>query len=418
MQDAFLVTTSSEGLQPLGTAAQRSYELVTSAVERLLSPAHAAIFAEPVAAPHGDKIDWYAGQKGQATALPDLPEPDQDQLRDRLGRLIADIRSAADQLRESDSSEDQRLGEALDHAIEVPDEAMVFGLRDAAGALLPVLVHWAWLRDEQRAVRGVLTAMVPRPGGIAATQPGASERTGGASRFWWWLILLGWLLLAALLAAILYVLIAPCGINQGRLIFCQQPDQGPSAVLTEKQRISDEIVRLEHDLALTNRLCRAVVPVIPAPPDAAPAQPEKEGNAAPDETDRAAVAKRITERGARRGDLNFTLEWSTVDDIDLYVTCPTGVTVSYKNKGDCNGTYDLDANVVRAEAITDPVENIVFDQAPTGVYKVRAHLRSERTEGEKPVTLHVLRRDGPSQSYTGKVGNGKNEWITNISISR
>ena len=114
----------------------------------------------------------------------------------------------------------------------------------------------------------------------------------------------------------------------------------------------------------------------------------------------------------------FRSEWATIDDVDLSVTCPTGVMISYLNKGDCNGTLDIDANVVRADAVTDPVENIVFQDAPVGIYKVRVHLRSERTDGPKEVILHVLRRDGPSQTYKGMVSQENRDWITNISISR
>ena len=414
MFEALLVTTSSEGLQPLGSAAQRSFELVSSVVRDRLGPEHAAIFAEPVAAQHGDSIDWYAPFKGQATALSELDSDDQDRLRARLGQLVGDIRDEARRLGESASAEDQRLSEALSNAIEVPAQNMVYGLRNESGELHPVLVHWAWIRNEQRAVRGVLSAMVPRPEPVAFASPAVATRPSPA---WWWLILLGWLLLTLMIGAILYLLIVPCGVNQGRLIFCPADEAEIEAVMTEGRVASDEIASLERELALVRRQCQPTVPVLPVTP-----APAKEGNAAPaapdDAARRADVEKKITDRGGARGALNFTLEWGTIDDVDLSVTCPTGVTISYRNKGDCNGTLDLDANVVRADAVTDPVENIVFQDSPLGLYKVRVHLRSERTDGPKEVILHVLRRDGPSQTYKGMVSQEKRDWITNISISR
>ena len=414
MFEALLVTTSSEGLQPLGSAAQRSFELVSSVVRDRLGPEHAAIFGEPVAAQHGDSIDWYAPLRGQATALADLAGDDQDRLRARLGQLVGDIRDEAQRLAASPSAEDRRLSEALSNAIEVPAQNMVFGLRDESGELHPVLVHWAWIRNEQRAVRGVLSAMVPRPEPVAIA---AAPVAAPPSSAWWWLILLGWLLLALMIGAILYLLIVPCGVNTGRLIFCPADEPEIEAVMTEGRVASDEIASLERELALARRQCQPTVPVLPVTP-----APDKEGSAAPaapdDAARRADVEKKITDRGGARGALNFTLEWGTIDDVDLSVTCPTGVTISYRNKGDCNGTLDLDANVVRAGAVTDPVENIVFQDSPLGLYKVRVHLRSERTDGPKEVILHVLRRDGPSQTYKGMVSRDKRDWITNISISR
>lgn len=417
MFEALLATTSTEGLQPLGSAPQRSYELVSGAVRERLGAEHAAIFAEPVAAQHGDSIDWHAPLQGRAERLADLGEEEQAALRARLGALVGDIRAAAEALKDSDAPNDQRLAEALGNALEIPGEEMIWAVRDPKGALHPVLVHWAWVRDDQRAVRGVLSAMVARPAAAAPLPPPVEARRGLG--VWWWLILLGWLVLAALLAAILYLLVAPCGVNQRGLIFCPVAPPERAAAMSQAHVAGDEVAALERELALVDRQCHPTVPVLPVtPPEPAPA-PEEETNAAPTEADREAAARRIAERGARRGNLNFTLEWATLDDIDLYVTCPTGATVSYKNRGDCNGTYDLDANVKRAEAITDPVENIVFDDnAPLGIYKVRAHLRSERTEGAKRVVLHVLRRDGPSQSYQGMVGAGQDEWTTVISISR
>jgi hypothetical protein len=60
----------------------------------------------------------------------------------------------------------------------------------------------------------------------------------------------------------------------------------------------------------------------------------------------------------------------------------------------------------------------VFDEAAPGVYIVRVNLKSDRTAGEKPVTLHVLRQDGRALTYSGKVDDKSPEWTLNISISR
>ncbi|MFD3189412.1 hypothetical protein ACFMPD_03950 [Sedimentitalea sp. HM32M-2] len=428
MFDTFLVTTSSEGLQPLGTAAQRSFELITGTLSARLGDEHARLFAEPVATEHGDRIDWHAPMPGAATPLPDLTEDDQRALHDRLGRLVADIREEADRLAASADAQDQRLSEALANAIEIPDEAMIYALRDPDGVLHPVLVHWAWLQDGQKSVRGLLTAMVPRPQPAPVVATGADAGSRAAATLpWWWLILLGWLLLAVLLAYVLYLLIAPCGLNGVRPVYCPAPAPPVSAIPGERAVIEDEIAALQHELALRDRACQPTIPVLPAQPAApeTPAKPAPKKTPAPpdkakDKADLApkATARRLVDRGGKRGALNFVLAWSTIDDIDLAVTCPAGQTVSYRNRGDCNGNYDLDANVKRAEAVTDPVENIVFGPAVPGLYKVRVHLKSERTAGEKAVTLHVMRQDGRTQSYSGTVSGKTPEWSLNISISR
>lgn len=420
MRDALLTTTSIEGLQPLGSAPQRSYELISGTLAQKLGSDAAALFAEPVASEAGDRIDWYAADGSDVTALPDLPEADQMALRARLGVLVGEIRQEAQILGESGSPEDQRLSEALLNAIEVPDEAMIYGVRGTDGTLRPVLVHWAWVRNEQAAVRGILTGMVPR----ATPLVDAQGPDKGHSPLWWWLILLGWLLLAALLGAILYLLIAPCGVNRFGLVYCPAEQVAQLDVFEEERIISDDIARLQRELALVDRTCQPRIPILPTTPEIIdkpvkpPVIPTPDKDETKTEADRAEVEERIAERGAKLGALNFVLEWASVDDIDLYVTCPAGETISYSNREGCGGRYDLDANVAEVSAVNDPAENIVFENAAVGLYKVRAHLRGNRTGRDNPVTLHVLRKDGPSQSYTGLIGPEQDVWTVNISISR
>ena len=145
-----------------------------------------------------------------------------------------------------------------------------------------------------------------------------------------------------------------------------------------------------------------------------PAAPQQQGST---QRDRDAAAQRITRRGANIGVLNFVLEWRSTDDVDISVTCPDGRVISNRNRGDCNGSYDLDANSDLTRATDDPAENVVFVDYQTGIYKVRANLRAHRTGGDVPVTLHVLRKNGPSHSYSATLGSGRREWVVNISIS-
>lgn len=260
MADTLLVTTASEGLQPLGSAAQRSFELVTATLRDRLSPDHAALFAEPVASEHGDRIDWYAPAAGPARRLTDLPDDESKALRDRLGRLVGDIRALADTLAAGATPEDQRLAEALTNALEVPGEDMIWAVGDAAA---PVLVHWAWIRAERRPVRGVLTAMVPRPAPPPADA--RAGRRGPGPGVWWALVVAGWVLLALMLGAILYLHLAPCALNPAGPDFCPGEAPGTAAAATETAVAADEIAALERAIALAARRCQPTVPVLPAP---------------------------------------------------------------------------------------------------------------------------------------------------------
>lgn len=414
MYQSLLATTSSEGLQPLGTAAQRSFELVSGAVRARLGEEHALIFAEPVAAQHGEAIDWHAPREGRALALGELSDAERAALEAQLAQLVAEIRAEAETLASSPAPNDQRLGEALLNALEIPGEDMIRAIRDASGALHPVLLHWAWLRDEQRAVRGVLSTLVARPAAPVA-EPAPEEKR--ASPALWWLLLLGWLLLALMLAAILWLLVKPCGLWRTGPDFCPVPESAIAAALTETRVAADEVAALEREIALVDRGCQPTIPVLPAVPETAPAEtPQQKTGLEPGEAERKAALDRAQGRGVEVKALTFLLEWSGPADIDLTVTCPAGPTVSRETPDACEATLALDANT--DNPIDDPVEAVTFPAAPSGLYKVMAHLRDSRGAAQVPVRLHMFRQDGPSRSYAGMLEAKQADWTTNISISR
>lgn len=268
MAGTLLITTSAEGLQPLGSPAQRSFELVTSALRSRLGPDHAALFAEPVASEHGERIDWHAPAAGRAERLIDLAPDAQAALRDLLGRLATDIRDEAARLSGTGRNDDLRLAEALSNALEVPGEEMIWSLRDG-DRLSPVLVHWAWKRSERPAVRGVLTGMAARP---AALPAGAG--TGGGRWPWGWLLILGWGGLAMLIGAILLVLVAPCGLDPAGPDFCPAAAPALAAADAEERVLADQIAALEREVALAGRSCQPTIPIGPAEP-----RPDRRGRA-------------------------------------------------------------------------------------------------------------------------------------------
>ncbi|WP_412508885.1 hypothetical protein [Roseovarius sp. SYSU LYC5161] len=421
MFEAFLANTSVEGLRPLGTAPQRSFELVTGTVRDACGARHAALFAEPVAAQHGNSFDWYATAAGTPAPLADLSEDEATAARDILDGLVADIRRHADTLLRSKDPDDQRLGEALANALEIPGEDAIFVLRtentDDGAALQPVLVNWAWVRDEQKSVRGVLTGVDKRPApGHAATprppappHPGATAAVtpGRGTMLWWWLVWLGWALLALLIAMVIYLLIEPCALRAA--IFpddCPRDTVQPATPEDERRLLQDNIARLERQIAMADRACQPDIAALPIPDLPDPTRPVED-------TDKAAlhdeqINDRAERSGATRGDLTFTVIWDGPDDLDLHVTCPAGDTLSFLNDNVCNGRLDVDSNA--QEIAVDPIENAYFSDPPPGSYGVRVHLYRDRDgAAQRSFTLQI-RDGGQVITRQGSVSDATPSW--------
>ncbi|MBW4486664.1 MAG: hypothetical protein KME12_02620 [Trichocoleus desertorum ATA4-8-CV12] len=110
------------------------------------------------------------------------------------------------------------------------------------------------------------------------------------------------------------------------------------------------------------------------------------------------------------GDIQATLRWETVDDLDLAVTDPSGQTVFYRNpRVRSGGQQDVDANADCIEPVARPVENIFWlpGGAPAGKYTVEARLyRRCAPSGPVPFNLTVLVQ-GETKELTGSVDDRK-----------
>jgi len=75
------------------------------------------------------------------------------------------------------------------------------------------------------------------------------------------------------------------------------------------------------------------------------------------------------------GDVKVTLRWNSLNDLDLFVTDPSGNTISYMQTAvRSGGKLDVDSNDRCAKRVTDtPVENIYWplSAAPRGRYQVK-----------------------------------------------
>ncbi|TKD15802.1 hypothetical protein FBT96_15135 [Rhodobacter capsulatus] len=439
MSDGLITTTSSEGLQALGSAAQRSWELITGTLGDRIDPDHAAIFAEPVSTHGGARIEWYVppGRPGTPVPLAALSAPEAEAIRARLAAIHDRILALADQISAQTgpqtgpqtalqtSADNYWLAEALRNAIEVPDQDAIWALRQDDGGLRPILVNWGRLRDTTRAARGALSVLAPnRRAAAAATAamatpalpapPLAATETvflaapppSETPRPWGhWLVLLGWLVLAALIAAVLWLLIAPCGLRPGLLGFCPAP-VAATAPARQAEALRAEIAQLTDRLALSGRQCLN-------------ARDRAEAPAAP-KTGIADLDRRLQARGAAAGEMTISLVWSGTDDLDLRVSCPSGQVADLRRKpNDCGGLLDVDANFPAPVAIDDPVENIHFNPLVPGHYRVEVkRLNDTPPRGDLPFGV-VLRRQGtPEQHLEGAFRGKEKRWSTEFEISR
>ncbi|MGZ2257487.1 hypothetical protein [Roseobacter sp. A03A-229] len=302
MSGELITTTTAEGLKPLGSQAQRSFELIRSEVEARFGADHAAIFGEPISSTFGDQIDWYASDLGDIRALADLDEEEAEAVRARLGALVEDIRETGRALVDSAEADEQRLGEALVNAVEVPDETAVFARRSGDG-WAPLIVNWARVADVQMPVRGVLKgpshgpspsvvptsspaddASLARPEeALARTAAPVAAGAAGSVAFWPWLIGLGWLLLLLISAAIIALMLRACALNLGFTpAFCPAPQTlaQTEPALAYTQVLRDRVALLERQIAIADRVCQPafekaeIVPPEPVTPIPAPPAPQ------------------------------------------------------------------------------------------------------------------------------------------------
>lgn len=286
MSSTFIANTSTEGLAPLGSAPQRSFELVSGTVLDALGPRHAALFAEPEGTEFGDRFDWYGAAGGKPRALETLDEDDRAAAEDALDGLLADISKLADTLIADETSDKQRLGEALANALRYPGPEAVY-IFGSGEDLQPVLVNWAWVTDTQVAATGSLSGVggktaAAKAADAAADQAAAQGRMASAAPMpplprrareggplnLWWLLWLGWLLLFAMICAILYLMIEACALRlPGLPNYCPPPGPSASELARDAQVLRDRIAAVERQMGIADRACQPqkATYVVPGP---------------------------------------------------------------------------------------------------------------------------------------------------------
>lgn len=441
-----IATTPSAGLQPLGSVGQRSYPLITGVVSRQLSPDHAAIFTDPVAATKGDFVDWYAVAAAPAQPLTRLSPDDRATVEDTLAKLTEDIRTLGEGMTTAADAETQRLGEALINATRIPGEGAVFAVEEAlpggAASWRPLIVDWASV-DASAVNKGARQLLgwapnrkprvaAPEPLPVVeevAAQPTVTETPLPATPvviapppppkpplLWPWVA--GLVTTAAALTLALWFLLLPaCSVvGLGWLFGCPAPhttaaiERGDLLANLARDRavLENRIALLERDLTSLDHLClpdpNALLTPIPLDlPEETPEPvevPEEQEDASlppvedpvvPPTTEDEEIDERLAREEATEGELDITLAWNSLGDLDLHITCPTGDLINYANRisTDCSGTLDVDMNV-GSGGVPDPVEHVYFDAPLPGDYEMMVRFYNAAFfGGDQPFTVRV-----------------------------
>lgn len=105
------------------------------------------------------------------------------------------------------------------------------------------------------------------------------------------------------------------------------------------------------------------------------------------------------------GDVQVTVRWNTIDDVDLHVIDPYAEEIYYSHKESrSGGMLDVDANASSDKMMRNPVENIYWPsgQAPMGKYVVSVVLYRKRTNESVPYTVTVKYGE-KIEEYSGEI---------------
>jgi hypothetical protein len=443
--DSFrIASTTTAGLRPLGASGQRSHALLVDTLERHLSEAHARLFAEPVPAPDGARIDWYAAFEGEAVPLGRADPDSRARAQAELGRLAADIEQLAERLEHSASAEDKQRAAALRHALRYPDDGYIW-IVDGH----PVVTAWAHVHEDVDRPGSTLSAWVrrapsrtrrePAPAVTAAPVPGAAAPAATATLISApappavvdqkrspWLGLLLWLLLLVLLVAIALRLLPACGVAfPGRAaleevgILNRCPGALAAAPRNDLERealrqdvLESEIDRLRRDLALRQNECRSYAA---REGDGTSRGLDPDGDAPPSRE----FDERVEREGGETGAMTISLLWQGPSDLDLMVHCPSGELIDYNRPSGCGGRLQIDMNSNVNTMSDAPIEHVVWTEGSVqpGAYQVAVKLYALR-DPTGPVPFQVRTMVGErEQIFDGSAaGNGEVVDVTTVQM--
>ena len=123
------------------------------------------------------------------------------------------------------------------------------------------------------------------------------------------------------------------------------------------------------------------------------------------------ISDRVQQAGGRRGEVQFSLAWKNVNDLDLHIVAPSGQHIWWLEKESaCRGMLDVDMNV-NGESKT-PVENTRWlSNAPAGRYTVIVHLFGINNNQFRPTDFQLLARLGRESELVTEQVSGRERLI-------
>lgn len=120
-------------------------------------------------------------------------------------------------------------------------------------------------------------------------------------------------------------------------------------------------------------------------------------------TNQGEIGKRLKEAGAQTGDVQVSLAWDTIDDLDLHVVVnPLNSHINWRHRfGNCGGVLDVDMNFHPGMLTNKPVENIFWAHgaAPRAEYVVGVHYYMSWSRIREVKATVLVKVDGKTQSF-------------------
>ena len=415
---ARVTTTDLKDFKPIGRRGDYTWETLRDRLVRELGREYATLLAEPVTEPGWGRVDWHSDGAGQPRRISDLDPAAATELLDQLHAMRVAVDALAARI-ESQRDGDRGLAAALRRATVVPDESRF--VWSAGGK--PLLVNWGmvYVGDERTEATLIGEGLLRRPrAAAAASVAAAAVPSRPLRRLWPWAALL-WLLFVGLMGIIYFLLLQACGIivapedsvlrrflpaacHASAAVDPYAAERGKRAELERKIRNAElDLARLQGDCTPPEppppppqRRAEVTPPPPPAPP---PPQPQPEPPPGP------SIEKKLETFRAQTGELQISLSWHGLEDIDLHVKCPGGE-LYHADKSACGGTLDIDMN--NGVTNVDAVENMVWANPPSGSYEVIVEFYARKGEPERTIPFEVRVKRGDSvQKFNGSVSTEK-----------
>ena len=150
--------------------------------------------------------------------------------------------------------------------------------------------------------------------------------------------------------------------------------------LTEDIRLSQETETFEGIPDLVDQLVEHNIKL----PDRKFAEPNLKAPETAEQKAAVKIQQKVVDAGGKNGEVQFSLVWKTIDDLDLHVVTPDGERIYFEHRNSvCDGVLDVDRNAKANTATDAPVENVRWlkGDTPEGRYTIVIHLFKPRGSG-------------------------------------